>query len=261
MNRKCSVHNDTCNCQPTRQSRRLLIGQGLAATTCGLTGWLRHQTSLSAAFNPTPSHASGSPADIAPADALKKLCEGNLRFASGKPLAENRDMDRVRALAAGQKPFAAFLGCADSRVPIEIVFDHGFGDVFVTRIAGNVACSENIGSLEFRTRVLGARVLYVLGHNECGAVHATIKGDMYPGKSADCSSTSGRPFDRPRIWPQQSPPSRSLSDAQAPNSPATRRAGCIRSPLFPPDPLTETQDLHSIPGSPTARKCNQEPLQ
>ncbi|MCE2795329.1 MAG: hypothetical protein LW816_08380 [Planctomyces sp.] len=100
MNRERSVHNDTCNCQPTRQSRRLLIGQGLVATACGLTGWLRHQTSLSAAVNPTPSHAIGAPADIAPAEALKKLYEGNQRFASGKPLAENRDMDRVRALAA-----------------------------------------------------------------------------------------------------------------------------------------------------------------
>ena len=70
------------------------------ATACGLTGWLRHQTPLSAAVNPTPSHAIGAPADIAPAEALKKLYEGNQRFASGKPLAENRDMDRVRALAA-----------------------------------------------------------------------------------------------------------------------------------------------------------------
>ncbi|MFM7164866.1 MAG: carbonic anhydrase [Planctomycetaceae bacterium] len=91
-------------------------------------------------------------------------------------------MDQVRALAAGQKPFAAFLGCADSRVPIEIVFDQGFGDVFVTRIAGNVACSENIGSLEFGTRILGAKVLYVLGHTECGAVQATMKGDEVPGQ-------------------------------------------------------------------------------
>jgi carbonic anhydrase len=81
-----------------------------------------------------------------------------------------------------KKPFALFLGCADSRVPIEIVFDHGFGDLFVTRIAGNVACSENIGSLEFGTRILGAKVLYVLGHTECGAVNATMQGDEVPGQ-------------------------------------------------------------------------------
>lgn len=91
-------------------------------------------------------------------------------------------MNRVRAVAREQKPFAAFLGCADSRVPIEIVFDQGFGDLFVTRIAGNVASSENIGSLEFGTQVLGAKVLYVLGHTDCGAVNATMKGTDVPGQ-------------------------------------------------------------------------------
>lgn len=96
--------------------------------------------------------------------------------------ASNRDIDRVREVARQQKPFAAFLGCADSRVPIEIVFDQGFGDLFVTRIAGNVASSENIGSLEFGTHILGAKVLYVLGHTECGAVSATMKGADVPGQ-------------------------------------------------------------------------------
>jgi hypothetical protein len=108
MNHECSVHTNNCNCRQPQQSRRLLIGQGLAAAACGLTGWLRHQTSLSAAVNPTLPHGNNAPADIAPADALKKLYEGNQRFASGKPLAENRDMDRVRALAAGQKTLRPF---------------------------------------------------------------------------------------------------------------------------------------------------------
>lgn len=182
MKSGCTVHEENCTCRPSNPGRRLMIGQGMVAAACGLTGWIRHQSSISAAVNPLPAPRNIVPADIAPADALKKLYEGNQRFASGQPLAENRDMDRVRALAAGQKPFAAFLGCADSRVPIEIVFDQGFGDVFVTRIAGNVACSENIGSLEFGTRILGARVLYVLGHTECGAVQATLKGDEVPGQ-------------------------------------------------------------------------------
>ncbi len=75
-----------------------------------------------------------------------------------------------------------FLGCADSRVPIEIVFDQGFGDLFVTRIAGNVAATENIASLEFSTQVLGAKVLYVLGHTSCGAVAAAAKGEPVPGQ-------------------------------------------------------------------------------
>jgi carbonic anhydrase len=88
----------------------------------------------------------------------------------------------VKEVAPKQTPFAAFLGCADSRVPIEIVFDQGFGDLFVTRIAGNVATSENIGSLEFGTLVLGAKVLYVLGHTNCGAVSATVQGTEVPGQ-------------------------------------------------------------------------------
>jgi carbonic anhydrase len=120
--------------------------------------------------------------DSAPADVLAYLYAGNERFATGQPLARHRDIERVRAVAKEQKPFAAFLGCADSRVPIEIVFDQGFGDLFVTRIAGNIASSENVGSLEFGTLVLGAKVLFVLGHSDCGAVAATIKADEVPGQ-------------------------------------------------------------------------------
>ena len=100
----------------------------------------------------------------------------------GKITAPHRNMARLKEVAAGQKPFAAVLGCADSRVPVEIVFDQGFGDVFVTRIAGNVADPAIIGSLEFGTEVLGAQVLYVLGHSKCGAVSATLKGDAVPGQ-------------------------------------------------------------------------------
>jgi carbonic anhydrase len=88
----------------------------------------------------------------------------------------------LREVAPKQMPFAAFLGCADSRVPIEIVFDQGFGDLFVARIAGNVASTENIASLEFATHVLGASVLFVLGHTSCGAVAAAAKRDPVPGQ-------------------------------------------------------------------------------
>lgn len=89
-----------------------------------------------------------------PEKALERLYAGNRRFASGNSLAVRRDLDHVKAVANRQTPFAAFLGCADSRVPIEIVFDQGFGDLFVTRIAGNIASNENIGSLEFGTQLL-----------------------------------------------------------------------------------------------------------
>lgn len=117
-----------------------------------------------------------------PKAALDALYHGNERFVKGEITAPNRNMARLKEVAAGQKPFAAFLGCADSRVPVEIVFDQGFGDVFVTRIAGNVADPAIIGSLEFGTEVLGAQVLYVLGHTKCGAVSATMSGADVPGQ-------------------------------------------------------------------------------
>lgn len=117
-----------------------------------------------------------------PQEALARLNDGNRRFATGQSLSIHRDLSRVKAIASKQTPFAAFLRCADSRVPIEFVFDQGFGDLFVTRIAGNIASSENISSLEFGTQVLGAKVLYVLGHSACGAVAATMQGREVPGQ-------------------------------------------------------------------------------
>jgi carbonic anhydrase len=117
-----------------------------------------------------------------PNAALASLYEGNARFVKGEIMAPHRNMARLKEVAAGQKPFAAVLGCADSRVPVEIVFDQGFGDIFVTRIAGNVADPAIIGSLEFGTEVLGASVLYVLGHTKCGAVSATMTSGEVPGQ-------------------------------------------------------------------------------
>ena len=158
-------------------SRRRGFLQWMAASTCGLIG-----SSTLANSNSAETTQANEVYPKNPEEALKKLLDGNKRFAAGKSLAEHRDISRVREVAAGQKPFAAFLGCADSRVPIEIVFDQGFGDLFVTRIAGNVSSSENIGSLEFGTQVLGAKVLFVLGHTDCGAVTATMKGGEVPGQ-------------------------------------------------------------------------------
>lgn len=159
-------------CEHERQTinRRQFLGAGLGA---GLLAG--------------PSQALAGPPneDVppkTPAEALQRLHEGNQRFATGQSLAIHRDLEHVKKVAARQMPFAAFLGCADSRVPIEFVFDQGFGDLFVTRIAGNVASSENIGSLEFGTQVLGAKVIYVLGHTDCGAVSATMRGDEVPGQ-------------------------------------------------------------------------------
>jgi carbonic anhydrase len=158
-----------------RSTRRTLLGQSMLTAACGVAGL----ASWAAADDDSQST---SRVPQTPEEAMKLLIDGNRRFAEGKTISSNREMSRVREVANGQKPFAAFLGCADSRVPIEIVFDQGFGDLFVTRIAGKVASIENIGSLEFGTKIPGAKVLYVLGHTRCGAVSATMKGDEVPGQ-------------------------------------------------------------------------------
>ena len=155
----------------THLTRRGILGAGLAFSL--------HGAGTSYANSNLESELT---ADSTPAEVLAYLYSGNERFLNGEPLAKHRNIERVRQVAKEQKPFAAFLGCADSRVPIEILFDQGFGDLFVTRIAGNIASSENVGSLEFGTLLLGARVLYVLGHTNCGAVAATIQGKEVPGQ-------------------------------------------------------------------------------
>jgi carbonic anhydrase len=108
-------------------------------------------------------------------DALALLRDGNRRFVSD---VSNRDTlaDRARRmkLADGQEPFATILGCSDSRVPVEIIFDQGLGDLFVIRVAGNIVAPSLIGSVEFAAEQFGTRLVVVLGHTQCGAIHATI---------------------------------------------------------------------------------------
>jgi carbonic anhydrase len=125
---------------------------------------------------------SVKPQPINPDAALKSLLVGNQRFVEGKRLNPHQSKLRLEETAVAQYPFAAILGCADSRVPAEIVFDQGLGDLFVVRVAGNVASQTAIGSLEFSTAVLGAQLIVVLGHAKCGAVSAAIKGDPLPGR-------------------------------------------------------------------------------
>lgn len=122
-----------------------------------------------------------SPPD-GPRAALRTLLDGNRRFLSDDARGPNRGLDRIAALAGGQKPWAAILGCADSRVPLEILFDAGFGDIFVVRVAGNVASAEQIGSLEYAVAVLGTPLVMVLGHTGCGAVQAALADAPTPGR-------------------------------------------------------------------------------
>ncbi len=110
---------------------------------------------------------------ITPNEALSQLKAGNERFVAGKSI--NCDlMAQVKATAEGQAPFAAIVGCIDSRVPPELVFDQRIGDVFAARIAGNFVNTDIIGSLEFATKLAGAKLIVVLGHSECGAVKGPL---------------------------------------------------------------------------------------
>jgi carbonic anhydrase len=123
-----------------------------------------------------------------PDAALNLLLEGNARYVANQP--RERDFSAGRAsLALGQAPFAAILGCADSRVAPELAFDQRPGDLFVVRVAGNFVTPDGLGSLEFGASVLGTKLIMVLGHSSCGAVNATVaalqKDNALPGHIAD----------------------------------------------------------------------------
>ncbi len=113
--------------------------------------------------------------NIGAPDALSRLREGNGRFASEKGSVDGSSRARRVELVAGQEPFAIVLGCSDSRVPAEIVFDQGLGDLFVIRVAGNVVAPSQIGSVEFAAERFHTRLVVVLGHSQCGAVLATLE--------------------------------------------------------------------------------------
>src|SRR6187401_741095 len=114
------------------------------------------------------------------AEALARLKEGNLRFVANESRTSLLDPTQRRALTAGQEPFAIILGCSDSRVPAEMVFDQGLGDLFVIRVAGNIVASSQVDSVEFAAARFGTRLVVVLGHSQCGAVVATLEELQQP---------------------------------------------------------------------------------
>lgn len=161
---------------PLNVNRRSLIKYGGSFLGTGLIA----SVLVNNLINPPAAQAQNQ--DITPDQALEKLVAGNNRFTYEKRTNPHQTRQRLSETAESQAPFAAILGCADSRVPLEIVFDQGIGDLFVCRVAGNIATTEEIGSLEFGTLVLGAKVLIVMGHERCGAVKAAIKGGALPGQ-------------------------------------------------------------------------------
>jgi carbonic anhydrase len=108
-------------------------------------------------------------------EALGRLQDGNGRFVAGVRSRETLSQTRRSELAAGQEPFAIILGCSDSRVPAEMVFDQGLGDLFVIRVAGNIVASSQVGSVEFAAERFGTPLVVVLGHSRCGAILATLE--------------------------------------------------------------------------------------
>ena len=116
-------------------------------------------------------------------EALARLRDGNRRFVHDRALATPPVHERRTELAAGQAPFAIVLGCSDSRVPAEIVFDQGLGDLFVIRVAGNIVAPSQVGSVEFAAERFGTRLVVVLGHSQCGAILATIDDLKRPTES------------------------------------------------------------------------------
>ena len=128
---------------------------------------------------------------ISASEALERLREGNRRFVSDvRGSAALVTQTRRSELAEGQEPFAIILGCSDSRVPAEIVFDQGLGDLFVIRVAGNIVASSQIGSVEFAAERFGTPLVVVLGHSRCGAVLATLEELMRPRENQSRSLRS-----------------------------------------------------------------------
>lgn len=165
-------------CPTPGVDRRALLLGGAATAGAAL---------LASAAGTGPAMAQPVRAAETPDAALALLQEGNARYVANKP--RNRDFDATRpATALGQRPFAAVLGCADSRVAPELAFDQSPGELFVVRVAGNFVTPEGLGSLEFGSAVLGTKLILVLGHTSCGAVVATVealqKGNNLPGHIA-----------------------------------------------------------------------------
>src|SRR6201992_663812 len=149
--------------------------KGAAFSLAGLT-----TTSASALYQ-APRDSIQRPGS--PEAALKLLADGNQRFVAQKLVSFQEDLDILKADSEEhQEPFAAVLSCADSRVPVELVFDQSIGHVFVVRVAGNVATPDTIASLEYGAAVLGVKAIVTLGHTNCGAVKATIAGKAVPGQ-------------------------------------------------------------------------------
>jgi carbonic anhydrase len=129
-----------------------------------------------------PELANVAERRLNPEEALVELLAGNRRFTNGRTSAYRRDLAMLQQTLEKQEPFAAVLSCSDSRVPVEVVFDQTIGQLFVTRVAGNIVTPEIVASLEYAAAVLGTNTILVMGHSRCGAVTAAIQRTVVPGQ-------------------------------------------------------------------------------
>jgi len=138
---------------------------------------------------------------VSAVDALERLRDGNRRFASNVNSGSGRINTRPAEVVGGQEPFAIILGCSDSRVPAEIVFDQGLGDLFVIRVAGNIVAPSQIGSVEFAATKFGTRLVVVLGHSHCGAIEETLQQLQEASENRSRNLKSIVDFVRPSVEP------------------------------------------------------------
>ncbi len=181
----CACLNPSCDHQPgsppervntnSRLSRRNMLRLTMAGAVAGLATEFDIE-------NGAPRHANAQ-STLSPDAAIQQLVDGNKRFAEGHLTSFNEDLGLLKQKTAEkQEPFAAVLSCADSRVPVELIFDQSIGHIFAPRVAGNIATTEMIASLEYGAAVLGTKAIVVMGHSNCGAVKATIDNKEVPGQ-------------------------------------------------------------------------------
>ncbi|WP_344716214.1 carbonic anhydrase [Gordonia defluvii] len=172
----------------TGMNRRKLLGvAGVAAAGAALAACSTDDKTTTSATAPQTSIAH-RPEITTPAEARAELRRGNERYLKGQMVHPGADEQRRVEVALGQEPFAAILGCADSRVPVEILTDQGFGDLFVVRVAGNIVGKSELGSLQFAVEHLHVPLIAVVGHAKCGAVDAAVGvagGGAMPGGAVD----------------------------------------------------------------------------
>jgi carbonic anhydrase len=168
-------HADAVPVEGDGFSRRGLMRRALASAAVGL---------IPAAAGQIPLiQTAAAQSTMTPEQALQAMSEGNARFVAGTMTSFDDDLKILKQKTVEkQEPFAAVLSCADSRVPAELIFDQTIGHIFVTRVAGNIATSELIASLEYGVAVLGTKAIMVIGHRNCGAIKAAIAAKEVPGQ-------------------------------------------------------------------------------